>query len=74
MAIETVARQYGLGFIPLQDELYDFVIPDARRDRPGVRLFIESLASPEVAAALTAIGFRPAASTPDHAAGSNSLL
>ena len=25
VAIETVARQYGLGFLPLQEERYDFV-------------------------------------------------
>ena len=27
VAIESVARQYGLGFIPLQDEHYDFIVP-----------------------------------------------
>ena len=26
---DSVARQYGLGFIPLQDEHYDFVVPKA---------------------------------------------
>jgi putative molybdopterin biosynthesis protein len=29
IAIETVARQYGLGFIPAQDEHYDFIVPKA---------------------------------------------
>ena len=29
VAIDTVARQYGLGFIPLQEEHYDFVVPEA---------------------------------------------
>ena len=27
VAIVTVARQYGLGFLPLQAEQYDFVVP-----------------------------------------------
>ena len=36
IAIETVARQYGLGFIPAQDEHYDFIVPKARLDRPAV--------------------------------------
>ena len=27
IAIETIARQYGLGFIPAQDEHYDFIVP-----------------------------------------------
>ena len=34
VAIDTVARQYGLGFIPLQEEHYDFIVPKAARP-PG---------------------------------------
>ena len=30
VAIDTVARQYGLGFIRLQEERYDFIVPTAR--------------------------------------------
>jgi putative molybdopterin biosynthesis protein len=29
-----VARQYDLGFIPVQEERYDFVVPKARLERP----------------------------------------
>ena len=36
MAIEPVARLYGLGFLPLSPEHYDFFIPEARFDRPAV--------------------------------------
>ena len=36
VAIETVARQTGLGFSPLAQENYDFVCPKARVDRPAV--------------------------------------
>ncbi len=57
VAIETAANLYGLGFLPLQEEHYDFVIPAARRDRPAVRRFVEALETPEVAEALRAMGF-----------------
>ncbi|CAO3351483.1 molybdopterin biosynthesis protein [Azospirillum palustre] len=57
VAIETAANLYGLGFLPLQEEHYDFVIPAARRDRPAVRRFVEALEMPEVADALRAMGF-----------------
>ena len=57
VAIETVARQYGLGFLPLQPERYDFVLPKARAGRPAARRFIELLHDPEVRVALAALGF-----------------
>ena len=43
MAIETVASRYGLGFLPLQAEEYDFVIPVSRLDRAAVRRFVTIL-------------------------------
>ena len=43
VAIETVAGEGGLGFTPLQDEQYDFVISQARREREAVRTFKEVL-------------------------------
>jgi putative molybdopterin biosynthesis protein len=58
VAIDTVAAQYGLGFVPLQQEQYDFVIPKARLDRPSVRMFRELLRDPRVRDELRAIGFR----------------
>ena len=58
MAIATVARQYGLGFIPAQDEHYDFVVPIARLQRPPVQRFRALLADPAVQEALTALGFK----------------
>src|SRR5262249_34056229 len=48
IAIETVARQYGLGFIAAQDECYDFVAPLARLQRPAVLRFRALLKDPEV--------------------------
>lgn len=57
VAIEPVARLYGLGFLPLQEEHYDFVIPAARRDRLAVQRFIATLAAPATVARLSDIGF-----------------
>ena len=57
VAIEPAARTYGLGFLPLQPEHYDFLVPAARRDRPAVRRFVELLDEPEIAAGLMALGF-----------------
>ena len=58
VAIDTVARQYGLGFIPLQEEHYDFVVPKARLERPAVRAFRELLREARMREALRALGFR----------------
>jgi molybdopterin molybdotransferase/putative molybdopterin biosynthesis protein len=57
VAIETVARQYGLRFIPAQDEHYDFIVPKARYERPSVQRFRALLADPAVVDALAAFGF-----------------
>jgi len=57
VAIDTVARQYGLGFIPMQEEHYDFVVPKKRLARPAVASFQELLEDPQVRAELSAIGF-----------------
>ena len=64
IAIDTVARQYGLAFIPLQEERYDFVVPTARLERPAVRAFRALLDDPEVRSELTALGFRLPADSP----------
>lgn len=57
VAIETVAAEYGLGFLPLQAEQYDFVVPAARMDRAPVQRFLELLQLPLTRAALRARGF-----------------
>ncbi len=57
IAIETVARQYGLGFIPAQDECYDFAVPKSRLERPAVRRFRELLAEPALREELMSLGF-----------------
>jgi putative molybdopterin biosynthesis protein len=57
VAIESVARQYDLGFIPMQDEHYDFVVPKARLENPGVKRFRAVLADESVRDALRALKF-----------------
>jgi putative molybdopterin biosynthesis protein len=57
VAIESVARQYDLGFIPMQDEHYDFVVPKTRLESPGVKRFRAVLADESVRDALRALKF-----------------
>jgi putative molybdopterin biosynthesis protein len=52
LAIETVTKQAGLAFVPIQEEQYDFVVPRSRWDRPAVRAFRELLGDPAVRARL----------------------
>ena len=47
LAIRTVAHQYGLGFIPLREEKYDFVVPREKLEKPAVKNFLEVLKSNE---------------------------
>jgi putative molybdopterin biosynthesis protein len=60
MTIAPVARAAGLGFIPFAEEHYDFAVVAARKQRPAVEAFLDSLASLETRAALERAGFRPA--------------
>jgi putative molybdopterin biosynthesis protein len=60
LAIETVARAAGLGFLPVQDERYDFVVPRSRLARPAVRAFRQLLQEEQTRGALAALGFTPA--------------
>ena len=57
MTLETIARQSGLGFIPVQHERYDFVVPAARAGREAVQAFVARLRDAHVRAALTRLGF-----------------
>ncbi len=58
IAIDTVARLYGPSFLPLQEEHYDFAIPESRWESPAVQRFIGLLNDPEARAELEAMGFR----------------
>jgi putative molybdopterin biosynthesis protein len=59
MTLDTIARRAGLGFIPVQHEQYDFVIPKARARRPGVAAFVARLRDPITRRTLVELGMRP---------------
>ncbi|MFP6764052.1 MAG: molybdopterin biosynthesis protein [Planctomycetaceae bacterium] len=58
VAIDTVAREYELEFLPIQAEHYDFLIPRNRRHRPAVQAFVALLNDPQMRDRLTAAGFQ----------------
>jgi putative molybdopterin biosynthesis protein len=60
VAIGSVAAMYGLGFLPLSPESYDFLLVEARRGRPAVAAFLAALADPTVRAQIAALGMVPA--------------
>jgi putative molybdopterin biosynthesis protein len=60
IAIEPVARMYGLGFLPVAPEHYDFLLIEARRDRPAVQAFLEVLHDETTRARIRALGMEPA--------------
>jgi putative molybdopterin biosynthesis protein len=60
VAIEPVARLYGLGFLPLAPEEYDFLLVESRRDRPAVQAFLAALRDPGTRERIRALGMQPA--------------
>lgn len=60
IAIESVARLYGLGFLPISPEDYDFLLVESRRNRPAVEAFLAALRDPDVRENIRALGMRPA--------------
>jgi putative molybdopterin biosynthesis protein len=58
VTLDTIARNSGLGFLPVQDEQYDFVVPKSRADRPGVVAFRKLLREPSTREALARLGMR----------------
>jgi len=60
IAIESVARLYGLGFLPLTPEDYDFLLVESRRDREAVAAFLAALRDEHVRAKIRALGMQPA--------------
>jgi putative molybdopterin biosynthesis protein len=57
IAIDTVAQQYDLGFIPLQEEHYDIIVPEERLERAAVQQFLALLQSEKARSHLAALGF-----------------
>jgi putative molybdopterin biosynthesis protein len=60
IAIETVARLYGLDFLPLAPEHYDFLLVESRRERPAVQAFMAALREEGTRARIRALGLKPA--------------
>ena len=60
VAIEPVARMYGLAFLPIAPEHYDFLLVEARRDRPAMRAFLDVLRDEDNRARIRALGMEPA--------------
>jgi molybdopterin molybdotransferase/putative molybdopterin biosynthesis protein len=59
IAIEPVARLYGLGFLPIAPEHYDFLLVEARRQRPAVAAFLEALQDEATRERIRALGMEP---------------
>lgn len=59
LGIRTVADQNGLGFIPLRDEEYDFVLQKSRMDKPAVKAFLDVLNSDEFKKSIERLGYHP---------------
>ena len=57
VTIAPVARAAGLGFIPLTEEHYDFVVVAERQEREPVQAFLEALSSSDMQDALEQAGF-----------------
>jgi len=60
IAISPVAELYGLAFIPIAPEEYDFLLVENRRDRPAVQAFLALLRDPSVREQSRALGMQPA--------------
>jgi len=58
VAIERVAKLYGLGFLPLVPEEYDFLLVEKRRERPAVQAFLAALRDEATRARIRALGMQ----------------
>jgi putative molybdopterin biosynthesis protein len=58
VAIAPIARLYGLAFLPLTPESYDFLLVESRRERPAVQAFLAALADEHVRERIHALGMR----------------
>ena len=56
VTLDTIANSAGLGFLPMQEERYDFVTPKSRANRPGVAAFKTLLNETSTRDALARLG------------------
>jgi putative molybdopterin biosynthesis protein len=59
MTLDTIAHNAGLGFLPVQAEQYDFIVPKSRANRAGVVAFRALLQQASMREALVRLGMRP---------------
>jgi putative molybdopterin biosynthesis protein len=59
MTLDTIARNAGLGFLPVQAEQYDFIVPRSRAHRAGVVAFKTLLRQASTREMLARLGMRP---------------
>jgi putative molybdopterin biosynthesis protein len=57
VAIAPVAKAYGLAFLPIGPERFDFAVPADRWDRPAVGAFRQVLGSETARQRLRSLGF-----------------
>lgn len=60
VGIKPVAMLYGLGFLPLAPEHYDFLMVERRAERAAVRAFLDVLRDETTRERIRAAGMRPA--------------
>ena len=58
MTLDIIARNAGLGFLPVQEEQYDFIVPVSRLNRPGVIAFKKLLQRASTREALVRLGMK----------------
>jgi putative molybdopterin biosynthesis protein len=58
LTLDIIASRAGLGFLPVQEEQYDFVVPRSRADRPGVLAFKALLQEPHARESLARLGMK----------------
>ena len=60
LAIEPVAKMYGLGFLPVAPEHYDFLVADRPRAHDAVAAFLAALKDEATRTRIRALGMEPA--------------
>ena len=58
LTLDTIARNAGLGFLPVQAERYDFIVPRSRAERAGVVAFRKLLERPSTREMLVSLGMK----------------
>jgi len=59
VAIEPAAELYGLGFLPIAPEQYDFLVVESRKHRPAVQAFLNALQDEAVIERIRKTGMVP---------------